>query len=295
MQNFYAIDLTARSGTDSIWRRPGSPSRDATRALEHALTDLDLPGDGFSSPFGFWFAPAPSWKLPAPGLRVEFVPQHLLDRAREATEEPRSAGSTTGRTVRASLKDPLDRARPGQSTDTLVLEINPTVARISVDVDTWSRVGDTVLFVIAHYWRFATINRALDDLSAWSRRDVATKTSFTSVIRRARSRELRTRRRELQAIILDLPEFEGPLTNPLGHLPSRRAVRLYRRLCLSLALGRLRQEIDERIEVVESVFDALAQSLDHFQSLAFQIALELVIVAVLLLDIALYFVDALGK
>jgi hypothetical protein len=295
MHSLYALDLTARKGTDFIWRRSRSPSGLGAAALDYGVTDPELPSDGFASPFGFWFAPAPSWKFAAPNFRVEFVALDDLERARRRRDEPQSPGSSPSRTVRAHLKDPLARARPGQSARPLVLEINSTVARISVDVDTWSRVGETVLFAIAQFWRFAAIDRALDDLSDWSRQDLDRSSSFPNLIARARSRELRALRRRLQAIILDLPDFEGPLANPRGHLASGRAVRLYRRLCLWLGLDRFRSEIDERIEVVESIFDSLAQSLDHFQSLAFQIALELFIVAVLLLDVGLYFVDAHWK
>ena len=111
------------------------------------------------------------------------------------------------------------------------------------------------------------------------------------MIARTRSRELQGLRRQLQSLILDLPDFEGPLATIRGHHASGQVVRLYRRL----GLDRFRSEIDERVEVVESIFDSLAESLDHSQSLAFQIALELFIVAVLLLDVGLYFVDAHWK
>ena len=295
MHSLYALDLTARNGLDSTWRRSQSPSGQGTRALGYGMTDPDLPTDGFASPFGYWFAPAPSWKFVTSNLRVEFVSLDELERSKRLRDEPHTPGSSATSTVRAHLKDPVNRPHSSQSIRPLVLEINSSVARICVDVDTWSRVGETVLFAIAQYWRFAAINRTLDDLSNWSRQDLDKNSSFRNVIRRSRSRELRARRRQLQAIILDLPDFEGPLANPRGHLASSRAVRLYRRLCLWLGLARFRREIDERIEVIESIFDSLAQSLDHFQSLAFQIALELIIVSVLLLDVGLYFVDAHWK
>jgi hypothetical protein len=109
---------------------------------------------------------------------------------------------------------------------------------------------------------------------------------------RRRAHALGARRRTLQKLILDLPGYEGSLTNPRGHLPSKWAVVLYRRLCVWLGLNRQRLEIDERIEVVESIFDSLTEALYHSQSLAFQIVLELAIVALLLLDVGLYFFDA---
>ena len=108
-------------------------------------------------------------------------------------------------------------------------------------------------------------------------------------------RDLRPARRTLQALILDLPDFEGALTNPRGCLAAGRSVRLYRVLAVRLGLDRWRREIDERIEVVEAIFDSLVESLNHYQSLAFQIALELVIVAVLLLDAGLFLADVVAR
>jgi hypothetical protein len=295
MQTLYALDLTGRKGTDSLWRRtPGqsSPSHHSN-ALECGTTDPELPADGFASPFGFWFAAAPSWPPAAPRLRVEFVNPERPGLQHDFAQE-RSA-SESCRTVRARPKAPLGRVRAARATLPLFLEVDANVARISVDADTWSAVGDTVLFAVAQYWRFDAINRTLDELSDWARQDLSANSSFRNVVRRARSGKLRARRRELQSLILDLPDFEGPLANPRGHLATGSAVRLYRKLCIRLGLLRFRREIDERIEVVESIFDSLAQSLDNFQSLAFQIALELIIVAVLLLDIGLYLVDAVAK
>ena len=163
---------------------------------------------------------------------------------------------------------------------------------IWVDAATWANVGETVLFTVAQYWRLTAIDRSLDELSDWARHDLESNTGFARMLRRSRSLELRARRQTLQKLILDLPLYEGPLTNPRGHLPSGRAVVLYRKLSSWLGLNRRRQEIDERIEVVESIFDSLSDSLNHAQAFAFQIALELAIVALLLIDIGIYFLDA---
>jgi hypothetical protein len=295
MHTLYALDLTARKETDSVWRRSQIRSGHRTPDSAPGTSHPDLPIDGFASTFGFWFAPAPSWKIAAPDRRVEFVTLEETDGLTPRRDDPPTRTSTTRRAVRPGQSGSAAGSRPGRSGPPLRLEIDANVARIRVDADTWSRVGEIVLFAVAQYWRFAAINRTLNDLSDWSRHDLACNSSFLSLIPRARSRQLRARRRTLQAVILDLPLFEGALTNPHGHLPTSRDVRLYRKLCRWLGLGRFRREIDERIEVVESVFDSLSESLDHCQSLAFQIALELIIVAVLLVDVGLYFVDAFSK
>ena len=295
MHTLYALDLTARNEMDSVWRKSQISSGRRTGISADSTIHPDLPGDGFASPFGFWFAPAPSWNVPAPDHRVEFVALQEIGPLKRGRDEPRALQSSTGRAVRARKRASEGRSRSGRAGLPLRIEIDANVARVSVDVDTWIIVGETVLFAVAQYWRFAAINRTLIDLSDWSRRDLATEYTFLSVIARARSRQLRSKRRVLQRTILDLPLVESPLTNPHGHFANGRAVRLYRRLVRWLGLGRLRREIDERIEVVETVLDSLSESLDHCQSLAFQIVLELIIVAVLLVDVGLYFVDAFSK
>ena len=191
----------------------------------------------------------------------------------------------------ARLKAAAGRARdPAKSHLPFVLEIDSNVARIGVDAVTWASVSETVLFAIAQFWRLDAIDRSLDDLSDWARTDLEKNTKFTKALTRRRASDLRAHRRALEKLILDLPDFEGSLTNPRRHLHSGRAVEMYRRLCACLDLYRRRREIDERIEVVESIFGSLAESLNHYQSLAFQIVLELAIVALLLLDVGLYLV-----
>ncbi len=295
MHTLYALDLTARDEMDSVWRKSQIPSGRRTGISADSTIHPDLPGDGFASPFGFWFAPAPSWKIPALTTASSLSRSKRSIRSSEDATSPGRLQSSTGGAVRARKRASEGRSRSGRSSLPLRIEIDANDARVSVDVDTWIIVGETVLFAVAQYWRFAAINRTLVELSEWSRHDLATEYSFLGVIKRARSRQLRSQRRTLQRIILDLPLVESPLTNPHGHFANRRVVHLYRRLSRWLGLGRLRREIDERIEVVETVLDSLSESLDHCQSLAFQIALELIIVAVLLVDVGLYFVDAFSN
>ncbi len=330
MQTLYALDLTDTPDTERLWRKqPGSLLKRAP-ALDSSTNLPELPPSGFASPLGFWFAAADSWTNGTPRFRVELFDPDERGRTNPGDDPLPRDGLSERRTIRVRLRAPAGRARDNtKPTLTIVLEIDSNAARVDVDADTWSNVGGTVLFAVAQYWRFGAIDRRLGELSAWARDDVAKTGGIPSVIRPGRSRELRARRRMLQSLILDLPDFEGALTNPRGHLKRAgemiggpltpalspkgasgngggtrtpaltreawgltRRVRLYRRLSASLGLDRWRCEIDERVEVVEAVFDSLTESLDHFQSLAFQIALELIIVAVLLLDVALYFLDA---
>ena len=62
MHTLHALDLTTRSAESRLWRaEKHAHFRDAPAALP-AETAPDLPADGFASPFGYWFAAAPSWK-----------------------------------------------------------------------------------------------------------------------------------------------------------------------------------------------------------------------------------------
>ncbi len=297
MQTLYALDLTETTGPDSCWRRHQRPAAQRAFAPGRTARHPELPRDGFSSPLGFWFAAAESWTTDVPRLRVEFRELDELGRANPNREGPPRAGGATSRTARARLKPPPPggRARAGKASLPLTLVIDQDTATVELDPESWESVGESVLLVVAQFWRFGAIDRKLEDLSDWARDDLATTNGYQNVIRPRRARELRAHQRSLQALILDLPDFEAVLTNPRGYLAAGRPANIYRALAARLGLDRWRHEIDERIEVVEAIFDSLGESLNHFQSLAFQIALELFIVAVLLLDAGLFLADALAQ
>lgn len=296
MQTLYALDITNLPGLDSHWRRRQSLVAHEGSATTPATIAPELPRGGFTSPLGYWFAAAESWTT-VPRLRVEFCDLDAVGEPDPKCGGRSRDGSSRCRRVRACLKAPLEagRGRTKRAPCPLTLEIDHETARIAVDADTWESVGGTVLLAVAQFWRFGAIDRTLDQLSDWARRDLVTTAGFQSVIRRRRARDLRARFQTLQTLILDLPDFEASLTDPRGDLAGGRSVRLYRMLAARLSLHRWRSEIDERIEVVEAIFDSLVESLNHYQSLAFQIVLELFIVAVLLLDAGLFLVDAFAQ
>jgi len=297
MQTLYALDMTQTPSPDSCWRGRQNSAAQRAATAERTARSPELPRGGYGSPLGFWFAAAEAWSTEVPRLRVEFCELDDLGRANFDRKGRSGTGSATCRTARARLKAPplAGRSRARSASLPLTLEINQELATIAVDPATWESVGETVLLVIAQFWRFDSIDRKLDGLSSWARDDLAMAPGFRNMIRPRRARELRKHQRSLHALILDLPDFEAALTNPQGYLAPGRPVRLYRALAARLGLNRWRHEIDERIEVVEAIFDSLTESLNHLHSLAFQIALELIIVAVLLLDAGLFLADALAQ
>jgi len=287
MHTLYALDLTDIPGADYLWRR-------GQRLVAGAAVNRPgIPGSGFASPLGFWFAAAESWGTVIPPLRVE-----IFDRDKEDKWDELGLGTSSGlaraqHSCRVQFRRMAVQARPAGSSTPLLLEIDATTARIGIDPDSWSSVSETVLIVIAQFWRFLAIGRFLDELTDWARRDLK-KDGFIDLIRRCCSRELRVHQRELQSLILDLPDFELLLTDPHAGLSPGRPVRLYRALAGRVGLSHHRRAIDERVEVVEAVLDSLADSRNHLQALAIQIVLELAIVTVLLLDVGLYLWDWLG-
>jgi hypothetical protein len=290
MQTLYALDLTELPGSETLWKpRQGSAGRHATKLPE-------LPCEGFASPLGFWFAAAESWPKSGAPLRVEIVDPGELKSAQHTGDGPLCESAGTCRRYRAQVVLGAGRGRAVSSSSSrrLILEIDSNTARIGVDADAWSSVAEPVLIVIAQFWRFLAMDRLLDELADWARADLQDG-GFWSLIRPGRSRPFRARQRLLQALILDLPDSEGLLTNPGAYLAPGRPVRIYRALAGRLGLDRRRRVLDERVEVVEAVFDSLAESLNHHQALASQVVLELVIVTVLVLDVGLYLLDMLVR
>jgi hypothetical protein len=292
MQTLYARDLSDLPEAANLWR-PRQAS--ASRAVD-ADVPLLLPRDGFASPIGFWFAPAESWTEGAASLRVEVVKIDEFDRG----------GDQAGSGVRPAM-DGLEkqyahielRAGRGHKVDvpsfapsTLSLEIDACSARICVASAAWPSVAPAVLVTVAQFWRLLAIERKLGDLTDWAHGELQQTRSVRAFLSRwRRLGEVRTRRQDLQSLILDLPVFEGPLTDPRGYLPTGRSLRIYRSLSARLGLARRRRLIDERVECVEAVFDSLAESADHFQALFVQLVLELMIVAALIVDIVLHFLE----
>jgi hypothetical protein len=285
MQTLYAVDLTQLPGADELWRPSPEVSAGRARPAHPAL-----PADGFALLPGYWFASAGAWGTAARPLRVE-ISDVAEAASPESQRESRSRPTSGCRAQRAIIKFKPDLARAkSSSTNTVSIEIESNVARITVAAESWRGVSEPVLTVVAQLWRFLAIDRSLDELSAWARRDLA-KRGFRHVLGWRRSRELYARRRTLQLLILDLPDFELLATNPQAGLAPGRPVAIYRALARQLALDRRRRALDERVEVVEAIYDSLAESLNHYQSLAVQLVLELAIVTLLILDVGLYFLS----
>jgi hypothetical protein len=287
MQTLRALDLTQLSEADGFWR--------PRRLPDFFCKDVSkLPADGFSSPLGFWFAASASWgTISAPLLLQVFDPaeedQWTYDGNDGSTHTDRMR-----RPFQARVKLDDNEAKASSSPSLLRIELAEYTARITVAAASWSSVSDVVLIIVAQYWRFLAISRLLDELADWVHSDLR-RSGFVNLIRRHRSRLLEVHRRKLQALILDLPDFELYLTNPKAGLPPGRSMQLYRGLVRQLGLNGQRRVIDERVEVIEAILDSSTESLNHLKALTFQIVLELAIVALLFLDVGLYLWDSISQ
>ncbi len=188
MQTLYALDMTETPGFGSCWRERQKSAAQRASAADQIARYSELPRGGFRSPLGFWFAAAESWATTVPRLRVEFCELDELGRANRNREGGSRDGGATRRTARARLKaTPLaGRAQGRGASLPLNLEINQEMATVEVAPDTWESVGETVLLVVAQFWRFGAIDRKLDELSDWARDDLATTAGYRNAILRGR-------------------------------------------------------------------------------------------------------------
>ncbi len=193
MKTLYALDIVQTTGPVSHWRRRNGLVRPQDSAARPASVNPELPRDGFNSPLGYWFATAESWTTAVPRLRVEFCELDERGQPNFSCDERSRDGASGCRTVRANLKtrSPGGRARTRPPSLPLTLQINHEMAKIGVDALTWESMGETVLLVVAQFWRFGAIDRALDELSGWAHYDLATNVGFRRMIDPRRARELR--------------------------------------------------------------------------------------------------------
>jgi hypothetical protein len=292
MQTLYARDLNELPAAAFLWR----PQRTSATRTADADVLPSLPRDGFASPLGFWFAPAESWTQGAAPLRVEVVGTDQLVRDREQSGAGVTAPVDAVERKQAHIELRAGRGHKEDASSftpsTLSLEIDACSARIHVASSAWPGIAPAVLVAVAQFWRFRAIERTLGELTDSAHRELQETRGVGAFLSRwQRLREIRKHHQDLQSLILDLPLFEGPLTDPRAYLPPGRSLRIYRSLSAQLGLARRRRLIDERIECMEAVFDSLAASADHSQALFVQVVLELTIVAVLIVDVVLHFVE----
>jgi hypothetical protein len=166
----------------------------------------------------------------------------------------------------------------------IAVEVGSGRARVTIETSQWIACAGPLLLAISVCWRFAELERDLDEFAAWSRKQLH---GGDGRVPRNRGRELDHRFRALHALIIDLPCFEGSLDDPRAYFSSSDETRLYRRLAQRLHLAAWRARLDERIELLESAIATLIDERRHRQMLCWEIALESLLLLALLTDIGI--------
>jgi hypothetical protein len=268
-----ARDLTVLRGADPLWRRRSSTAVEEACEPYELVAKHGLPRGGSASPMGFWIAPAEDWASPPPyRLEVASTPRPgAMIHAGNGVP-----GVAEGRCLRAVVAAGRRSGASPEEASGLALEVAGRSARIVFDEAAWPEAREAGLLAVATAWRLEAIDGALDRLTDHARPMLG---------RRGRP-SWPALHRDAHALILDLPEFEGPLTDPASFVRTREAARVYRRLCRRLGLLAWRDRIDERVEVLEGLLATHAARREHRQAIALQVALEVLIIALLAADVA---------
>ncbi len=312
MSNLRAADLTSWREADSLWRlRASAPLFTNPSNPASVAKSLGLPSRGFASPLGFWFAPEEDWRDPPQYLMERAAPSRINSIARIKSKVPHVIATDSRR--RVVVTDRQKNQSASGRVRRLDLAVDGPSARVEVDDVAWPEAGEASLLAVATCWRLEALDRCFDRFTDLAREllDRKKRRSPLDMIRRRFARgkgdsasQSRPRQEssfwkgssashrpisatELQrqghSLILDLPELEGPLTDPARFVRSRASAWLYRRLCGKLGLFAWRDRIDERAEVLDGILDALGVRHDHRQV----ITLEILIILLLAIDIAL--------
>jgi hypothetical protein len=267
-----ARDLTSQSDSRALWQ-PTSRTSVRTPAA---------PGPGWASPMGFWFSEV---RDESSGRQHSYTISIHSSESTEA-EIPRNDGPSPEvgrrfRTLQARLKGNGDDLRP------LSLSIRGNHARVETDEATWEAFSEPVLLAIAQVWRFHAIDTELDRLTEQSRVDIR-HADLPGLQGLLRARRLADTGHLVRATILDLPQFQGALTDPLAYCATTRSARAYQLLARRLQLEPWSNAIDERATLIEAAYESITDKTYHLKFYVLEILFELVIIAILLADVLIH-------
>ena len=268
MRTLRALDLTTDPAHRGLWRGADPPGAGA----------VGLPAEGSASPLGYWLTADAEGVDPA-APRIEFQPPGPAP-----PDEPKR-GRRPAQTVK--LRSPI----PGDGE--LTLTLGPAAARIACTPGAWATLEEPVLLACCLYWRFLAIDAEIDRLTERARRD----------LRHATIPGLRTLRdggrlaadaHAVRGLMLDLPHFEGPLTDPYPYCTTERAAVAFASLAERLRLEEWCELIDERAEAIEDAYESTAEKLFEFKNFAWEAGLEIGIILILLAELGVQAWEAFG-
>lgn len=275
-----AVDLTSTPAKRAMWRRWRSvPDGVAAEPTTSQAT-------GWPSPMGYWLAFMSSRdSATASGARVIHVCAPGEDAAVDLVPE---ATATPGR-----LGRPPQTIRLKGPDGELVLTIDSTAAKVVASAATWDAMSEPVLLAACMYWRFQAIDAEIDRLTIEAEGDLSHATMAVPASLWNRKRLL-GHARAVRAVMIDLPHFEGPLTDPYPYLSGERAVQTFRSLAEKLHFEGWGESIDDRAEAVEDTYASVTEKLNEFRNFAVGSILEVTIIVILLAELVIRTYDTLS-
>jgi hypothetical protein len=273
MQTLGAVDLAAPHYARIPWREL------RTTSSSLATFDLGLPTGGRASPIGYWFSPVDTFLQGAATHRIEIRP---------LGDEPSVEDRRPMRTARLFFRPPSN----SEIVSEVLIEVSRDTARIRLDESAWAVGGEALLLAVSQCWRFAWIDAQLGGVTNWLRANHA-RLDGLRPCGRALRQALAGHERGFRALILDLPGYEDPLTDPAGYFESPQSARLYRLVCKKLGLHGWRARVDERVEVIEAILADIVGRRHQIDLTWVQLVLEVLILAALASDLVLLALDHL--
>src|SRR5262249_51632472 len=150
----------------------------------------------------------------------------------------------------------------------------------------WKTLAEPVLLAACQFWRFAAVEAEIARLTEHAHADLD-HSNMPGIATLRHHRRLVQSARDVRALMLDLPHFEGPLADPYPFVPSERAAQVYESVAEKLRLEEWCELIDDRAEAIEDAYEALAEKLFEFKNFAWEALLEALIIVILLGELAL--------
>jgi hypothetical protein len=267
-----AIDITADPALRGLWF-PGH-GLPADRAALAAL-----PAGGTASPLGYWLV-ARDGLAPRTGRGPRLV---VTAPDTELPELGLDCGDSLG-AGRRSRTQTVRMKGPGPDGGKLVVTIGPGCAHVSAQESAWEALREPLILAICQVWRFQAIDAELEELTRSALENLAY-ANAPNLASLRQSGRLMGMGMKTRAAIVDVTYFQKPLTDPLAYFDSRRSARVYRLLADRFGLDDWSDTIDQSAEVVEGTFETITEKLYHLKSHAHDVVLEVMIVAILMLDV----------
>jgi hypothetical protein len=278
-----AIDLWRAPEARGLWK----PHRLIAR---RASAPAGLPGPGFATPMGYWLVGADEAPVSSRGgFTIEFVPYGEPAGAGSPPVEPTVSGATVPARPAQTVRLKTLNVGDGE----LVLNLGPSGVRVAGSEAAWRTLAEPVLLAICQYGRFADVEAEIDRLTELAHGDLDHATLPSLETLRA-VRRLTASARAVRDLLLDLPHFEGPLTDPYAYCSSERAAATFAVLAEKLRLEAWCELIDERTEAIEDAYGAVSEKLLEYKNFIGEVILEVVIVAILFGELALMIWEQFG-